>query len=97
LEQRPKKQIFRTPSGAMRQEFKVSGSLHRNDGPAVIERDARSGIVIREEYWERNRLHREDGPAIIERAARTGKISSEVFYTNGKQIKKIIKGYPTSP
>lgn len=79
----------------MRQEFRVSGGLHREDGPAVIERDARSGIVVREEYWENDQLHREDGAAIIERGARTGEISSESFYENGKQLKRVIKGYPT--
>src|ERR1700691_2727979 len=39
--------------------YYLNGSLHREDGPAVLKKD---GTL---EYWLNGNLHREDGPAKI--------------------------------
>ena len=57
-------EIIRDPAtGGITEVFKYKdGNIHREDGPAVIERDAATGVVIRE-----GKQHREDSPPIIER------------------------------
>lgn len=51
-------QILHTPEGIYRQ-WKVRGSLHREDGPAKIRQDGSM------EWWSRGKKHRVDGPAYI--------------------------------
>jgi hypothetical protein len=59
------------------------GKFDRADGPAVITRDPKTGIVCTEEWWKNDKLHRLDGPAIVNRDARTGVVSCEAWYKNG--------------
>jgi hypothetical protein len=60
--------------------------LHREDGPASIERDAATGNVIREGWYNNNVLERESGPAVIRRDATTGRVTYSVWYKNGEKI-----------
>ncbi len=41
------------------------GRVHREEGPAFIERDRKTDRVWREEYYRHGQRHREEGPAII--------------------------------
>jgi len=62
-----------------------AGQPHRDNGPAIIERDSATGVVTRESWaHERKLLHREDGPAIIERDAATGVVTYEGWFREGK-------------
>lgn len=62
------------------EKWRMNRKLHRENGPAVIVRDERSGEVI-EEYWYRNgKLHREGGPAVIDRSERNS-VSPDIAVT----------------
>jgi hypothetical protein len=76
--------VARDARERLREEHWRGALRHRADGPAVIERCPRSGIVVREEYWLDGTRHRKDGPAVIERDSRTGQISRVEFFTAGK-------------
>jgi hypothetical protein len=59
---------------------------HRSYGPAVVERDMTTGIVVRENWLKHGLLHRTDGPAIICRNAETGKVNFSRWMVEGKRI-----------
>ncbi|MBB5048532.1 hypothetical protein HNR60_003299 [Rhodopseudomonas rhenobacensis] len=79
---------FRSGTQAIREEYYVSGRLHRDpaEGPAVIERNGATGTVVDEAYYVKNALHRDptDGPAEIYRNDLTGRITNASYYVNGK-------------
>jgi len=60
-----------------------SHTLDRADGPAVIERDNATDIIICEEWWRDGALHRIGGPAVIERDPVTGIVTLEEWWVDG--------------
>jgi hypothetical protein len=69
----------------------VAYEHHREGGPAVITRDAISGLVISERWLRGGKLHRDDGPAIIERKS-DGRVYCAEWYRVGQRIRS-----PTRP
>jgi len=68
-------------NGTVVEAWRKDGKLHREDGPALVERYP-DGTVI--EQWYRNgKLHREDGPAWVRRYP-DGTVV-ERWYRNGKR------------
>ncbi len=61
-------------------------SLHRTDGPAVIEY-YENGKVKKELYYFEGKIHRTDGPAVIEYDLE-GNIKRKMFYLKGKKVSK---------
>jgi len=60
----------------IREEWRIN-TMHRENGPALIERDGRTGVVIREDWILHGRHHRMDGgPSIV----RYDRISGAVIY-----------------
>ena len=57
--------------------------LHRIGGPASVQRDAATGVVVHEEYRVHGKYHRVDGPAIITRSPETGITMVEEYYVQG--------------
>jgi hypothetical protein len=72
----------------VREEWCVNGVLHREDGPAYINRmqyvnDYGDETIIMEEIWYIDgQIHRDDGPAVIVR--RGDDIIEEDWYINGE-------------
>jgi|ERR1700691_3788100 len=62
-------------------EYFLNGSLHREDGPAVIYPD---GSIF---YYVNGSLHREDGPAVIR------KDDVEYWFLNDKNITKEVNNW----
>lgn len=65
------------------------GALHRDPshGPALIERDAATGAILRQEFHRHGLLHRDehDGPAVLERYELSAPFPSyEAYYHNGE-------------
>jgi len=54
------------PDGTVAEWWHRNGELHREDGPAYVER-RRDGTAAIEWWYRNNNLHREDGPAWVER------------------------------
>src|ERR1700734_1354236 len=71
---------------AVCEKWTKDGRLHREDGPAVIDRDGVTGIITREVWMRDNERHREDGPAVISRKASTGQIHRSAWFRNGIHI-----------
>ena len=54
--------------GYLKEEWRnATGELHRENGPAIIVANPRTGDVHLQEYYWHGWLHRENGPARIER------------------------------
>jgi uncharacterized protein len=68
------------PDGTIVEEYRRSGELHRDDGPARIEHHADGSLI--EGYYRDGKLHRDDGPARIERQASGSTV--EEYYRNDK-------------
>jgi hypothetical protein len=68
------------------QEWRKDGKLDRADGPAVIERDRVTGVVIVEQWFKDGKPDRADGPAIILRDPMTGDITFDEWLKNGQKI-----------
>ena len=60
-----------------------NGVLHRTDGPAIVERDDATGIIIWEEWRKDGQLHRPDGPAMIIRDPATAITTHESWHKDG--------------
>ncbi|MCD1624027.1 hypothetical protein [Citromicrobium bathyomarinum] len=58
--------------------------FHRDHGPAELDWDADSGVVIREGYWQFGRRHRDNGPAFIRRDPESGKVTSKSWIHHGR-------------
>lgn len=71
--------------------YGCEGSLHREDGPAWIERDSTTGIVIWEAWYCQNSLHRAGAPAVIERDPISGAPTKQEFWIKGREL----TGLPT--
>lgn len=69
-----------------RKEWIKDGERHRLDGPALLEWDAATGVVIYEEWAQHGEFHRQGGPAIIERDSETGGILRTEWWVDGKNI-----------
>jgi antitoxin component YwqK of YwqJK toxin-antitoxin module len=67
--------------GAIIQEYRQNGQLHREDGPARILTHPHEGVT--EEYYRNGRCHREDGPACLQRLA-NGIVVTERWGRNGE-------------
>lgn len=65
----------------------VAGAMHREGGPADVERDPVSGSTVKETWCKDGWPHRDDGPAIITWSLKTGKVNYSAWYRNGEQIK----------
>ncbi|MGA7870264.1 MAG: hypothetical protein WCA22_05125 [Candidatus Binatus sp.] len=61
------------------------GQQHRDDGPAVVERQADGSRF--EEYCRNGKLHREDGPAEIEYGP-DGFIGYQSYWRDGTQLEQ---------
>jgi len=57
--------------------------LHREDGPAVQQWDAETGVLVVEGYYRFGGESREGLPAVTERDPRTGETLSEVWSEHG--------------
>ena len=64
---------------------------HRDNGPAVSGRDAKTGTVIYEVWWERGHRHHDNGPAFIQRDAATGTVTYEEWWSDGKVIPRLVE------
>lgn len=60
------------------------GLVHRDYGPAHIERSP-EGRIILESYFFHGSLHRHDGPAVVARSAINGDILHSVWALSGKE------------
>lgn len=79
-------------TGVVRVEkYRMHGRLHRDGGPALVERRARSGSIIKECYFWKGRLHREGGPALIQYNS-LGAVIEEIFYRNGRIYREPKEG-----
>jgi hypothetical protein len=77
---------YRDPAGRIVWEWQSDSVKHREDGPAHIERNAQSGIIVHEEWWSNGQRHRTDGgPALVLRDSLTGQILFEEWWLNGKR------------
>lgn len=68
--------------------FKGDGNnmdRHRENAPAQIDYDSRTGRVISEKWYFKNLLHREDGPAVESWDSITGKQISQTWYIHGQK------------
>jgi hypothetical protein len=65
--------------------WKKGNNYHRDGGPAIIGRDAQTGVVTRESWRKEDKLHREDGPAAIWRDPQTGVVTWEEWYKEGER------------
>ena len=70
----------------IREEHWRGNLLHREDGPAVVVRDPRSGVVVEEKWYCRNEIHRPDGPAVIRRHPVTGDVLRAEYYLEGDLV-----------
>jgi hypothetical protein len=61
--------------------YRLGGKLHRNpaEGPALIRRHAKTGLVAWESYHEHGALHRIDGPAEVEYFI-DGQVGNETWF-----------------
>ncbi|MEM1149524.1 MAG: hypothetical protein AAGI03_03070 [Pseudomonadota bacterium] len=59
--------------------WRKNGELHRDDGPALITRDA-SQKTVRQEWYREGQLHRDDGPAVL---IQNEFVNAEEWYENG--------------
>ena len=86
--QRPKvAQITDPATGVVVEEtYRLDGRLHRDEfeGPAIIRRDAASGLIVAMQYWSHGLRHRSTGPASIQRivSGRTER-HIETYYRHG--------------
>jgi hypothetical protein len=57
------------------------GKLHRENGPARIERDRKSDVVVREAYVRNGEPYRDpaEGPAVIWRDRKSGAVIGEAY------------------
>ena len=55
--------------------------LHRDDGPAQIERSEKT---VCETWWKEGKRHRDGGPAQIERDLATGTVFHEIWFRDGQ-------------
>ncbi|MDD9911210.1 MAG: hypothetical protein OXR62_16200 [Ahrensia sp.] len=62
--------------------------LHREDGPAWIERDRLTGRETTEWWYQNGLRHREDGPAVLEKTDRTGITTLEEHWQEGELIEQ---------
>jgi hypothetical protein len=63
-------------------QYLICGIRHREDGPAIVIRNRRTGIVLREEYFYLDKEHRTDGPAMVCRNE-NGSLDCESWYRDG--------------
>jgi hypothetical protein len=68
------------------EEWLKDGKLHRDDGPATIERDAKTGVVTCEYWIKDGKQDRTGGPAVIIRDRQTGKVTDEAWFKDGRRI-----------
>jgi hypothetical protein len=61
-----------------------NGRRQREDGPAVLIVDRRTGIWTREGWFHRGRLHRDDGPAVSIRDGNTAELMALYSYRQGR-------------
>jgi len=60
---------------------------HREDGPAIINYDARTQKVIAEKWFRNDKLHRSDGgPAVQTWDSITGKPMGRHWFSNGYKV-----------
>ena len=67
--------------GTIVEEYRQNGELHRQDGPARVERCTDDSLI--EGYYRNGRFHREDGPAWIQRNP-DGIITAERWCRDGE-------------
>jgi hypothetical protein len=74
-----------TKNGKEDIQYRVRGDFHREEtnGPALIERDVTTGVILREEYFRDGQVHREDGPASTSRDA-AGAVTGETWHRHGQ-------------
>ncbi len=69
----------------MREIWRHGLDKHRDDGPALIERDLETGIITNEIWFRQGQTHRAgDLPAQIQRDPFTGTIIAEEWWENNK-------------
>lgn len=61
--------------------------FHREDGPAEIDYDVRTGRIISKKWFLNGKLHREDGPAIERWNPMNGEKTQERWYINDERQK----------
>ena len=61
-----------------------NGSLHNDEGPAVIRRNISGGMY--EAYYRNGSLHNDEGPAVIRRNVSGG--TYEAYYRNGRRYRE---------
>ena len=74
---------IRPPGKTVREEWWIAGILHRDDAPALIERNAETGKAFREEWYAYGKRHRHNAPAFIRRNTTTGYIDREEWWDSG--------------
>lgn len=71
--------VLRWADGSTREEYYRDGKLHRELGPATIERNTHGTT---EAYYRADKLHREDGPALVWR--HTDGSTEEYYFRDGR-------------
>mgnify|MGYP001488453139 CR=1 FL=1 len=74
------------PDGTVIEEWHKDGVLHREGGPAYVER-RRDGTAVIEWWYRNNKLHREGGPAWVRRSP-DGTVESEAWWLDDKRVEQ---------
>jgi hypothetical protein len=69
----------------------------RVDGPAIIERNPKTGVATCEEWWLEGKLHRTDDSADIERDPTTNVVIREEWCLNGDWQRKDMPSFSPQP
>ena len=80
-----------SPEQVICEEWYYEGARHRSDfcGPAYIEWDPNTRVVVRERYYENGKLNNTCGPAWIDRDAHTGEVTGQYYYVQGVRLEVV--------
>jgi hypothetical protein len=75
---------------AVSENWTIAGTTkpHRADGPASVQRDPETGIVVHELWCLNGQIHRVGGPANILRNRVTGRVYCSEWAEDGVKIKR---------